>query len=97
MQIEGFWYYVIPSVDDMRFTDILKIIMSAMGQLFYSISVAMGIMVTYGSYFKDKDNLVKSVNQIELFDMLVAFLAGVMIIPAVYVFLGPENMARVRD
>ena len=92
--IEGFWYYVIPSVDGMSFTDILKIIMSAMGQLFYSISVAVGIMVTYGSYFKDKDNLVKSVNQIELFDTLVAFLAGVMIIPAVYVFLGPENMAK---
>ena len=52
----------------------------------------MGIMVTYGSYFKDKDNLIRSVNQIEIFDTVVAFLAGVMIIPAVYVFLGPEGM-----
>lgn len=92
--MDGFWYYVIPNTGGMGFGDILKVIMSAMGQLFYSISVAMGIMVTYGSYFKDKDNLVKSVNQIELFDTLVAFLAGVMIIPAVYVFLGPENMAK---
>ena len=91
--MDGFWYYVIPNVDGMGFVDVLKVVMSAMGQLFYSISVAMGIMVTYGSYFKDKDNLVKSVNQIEIFDTLVAFLAGVMIIPAVYVFLGPENMA----
>lgn len=66
--------------------------MDAMGQLFYSISVAMGIMVTYGSYFKDDSNLVKSVNRIEIFDTVVAFLAGVMIIPAVYVFFGKEGM-----
>ncbi|MBR1533561.1 MAG: sodium-dependent transporter [Ruminococcus sp.] len=91
--MDGLMYYIIPNIDGMGVGDILKVIMSAMGQLFYSISVAMGIMVTYGSYFKDKDNLVKSVNQIELFDTIVAFLAGVMIIPAVYVFLGPENMA----
>ena len=67
--------------------------MDAMGQLFYSISVAMGIMVTYGSYFKDKDNLMRSVNQIEIFDTVVAFLAGVMVIPAVYVFSGAEGMS----
>ncbi len=91
--MDGFWYYVIPNAEGMSFSGILRVIMSAMGQLFYSISVAMGIMVTYGSYFKDKDNLVKSVNQIEIFDTLVAFLAGVMIIPAVYVFLGPEGMS----
>lgn len=90
--MDGFLYYVVPSFDGMGFTDFLKVIMDAMGQLFYSISVAMGIMVTYGSYFKDKDNLVKSVNQIEIFDTLVAFLAGMMIIPAVYVFLGVEGM-----
>ncbi|MBR1458713.1 MAG: sodium-dependent transporter, partial [Oscillospiraceae bacterium] len=60
---------------------------------FYSISVAMGIMVTYGSYFKDDANLTSSVNQIELFDTIVAFLAGVMIIPAVYVFMGTEGMS----
>ena len=63
-----------------------------MGQLFYSISVAMGIMITYGSYFKDKGNLMKSINQIEFFDTMVAFLAGVMIIPAVYVFIGEKGM-----
>ena len=91
--MDGFLFYVIPSVDGMGIGEILKVIMSAMGQLFYSISVAMGIMVTYGSYFKDKDNLVRSVNHIEIFDTVVAFLAGVMIIPAVYVFLGPEGMS----
>jgi len=67
--------------------------MDAMGQLFYSISVAMGIMITYGSYVKKETNLVKSVNQIEFFDTLVAFLAGLMIIPAVYTFMGTEGMA----
>ena len=63
-----------------------------MGQLFFSLSVAMGIMVAYGSYVRDDANLVKSINQIEIFDTLVAFLAGVMIIPAVYTFMGTEGM-----
>lgn len=63
-----------------------------MGQLFFSLSVAMGIMVAYGSYVKDDSNLVKSINQIEIFDTVVAFLAGVMIIPAVFTFMGAEGM-----
>lgn len=92
--IEGLGIYVIPSFDGLGVRDVLMTVMDAMGQLFYSISVAMGIMVTYGSYFKDKDNLLKSVNQIELFDTIVAFLAGVMIIPAVYVFLGREGLSN---
>lgn len=90
--IDGFLYYVVPNVADKTAGDFFTVVMDAMGQLFYSISVAMGIMVTYGSYFKDKDNLMRSVNQIEIFDTVVAFLAGVMIIPAVFVFLGPEGM-----
>nr|MBP3283591.1 sodium-dependent transporter [Treponema sp.] len=90
--IDGLGVYVIPSIKGLGFEDVLVAITDAMGQLFYSISVAMGIMVTYGSYFKDDSNLVKSVNQIEIFDTLIAFLAGVMIIPAVYVFMGPEGM-----
>lgn len=64
-----------------------------MGQLFFSLSVAMGIMIAYGSYVVDDANLVKSINQIEIFDTVVAFLAGVMIIPAVYTFMGREGMA----
>lgn len=92
--IEGLGIYVIPNFDGVGVRDVLMTIMDAMGQLFYSISVAMGIMVTYGSYFKDSDNLLKSVNQIELFDTIVAFLAGVMIIPAVYVFLGTEGLSN---
>lgn len=90
--IEGFGIYVIPNFNGVGVRDVLMTIMDAMGQLFYSISVAMGIMVTYGSYFKDKDNLVKAVTRIDIFDTIVAFLAGVMIIPAVYVFLGTEGL-----
>jgi len=69
------------------------VLMDALGQLFYSISVAMGIMIAYGSYVKKETNLVKSVNQIEIFDTIVAFLAGLMIVPAVYTFQGTEGMA----
>ena len=69
------------------------VLMDAMGQLFYSISVAMGIMVAYGSYTKKETNLMKSINQIEFFDTLVALLAGLMIIPAVYTFMGMEGMS----
>ncbi len=84
--LQGFGKYVIPNLSGVTFNKVVTTVMDAMGQLFYSISVAMGIMVTYGSYYKDDENLIKSVNQIEFFDTLVAFLAGVMIIPAVYVF-----------
>ena len=90
--LQGLKVYLVPSLAGMHLKDIMSVVIDAMGQLFYSISVAMGIMVTYGSYFRDDHNLMKSVNQIEFFDTLVAFLAGVMIIPAVFVFLGEEGM-----
>ena len=90
--MDGFAKYVIPNVEGMGFKDVFTVVMDAMGQLFYSISVAMGIMVTYGSYFKDDSNLMKSVNRIEIFDTAVAFLAGVMIIPAVFAFMGDEGL-----
>ena len=63
-----------------------------MSQLFFSLSVSMGIMITYGSYVKPDVDLNKAVNQIEIFDTGVAFLAGAMIIPAVFVFSGTEGM-----
>ncbi|MCR4646875.1 MAG: sodium-dependent transporter [Oscillospiraceae bacterium] len=91
--LDGLKVYLIPDFADISFKQVFVTIMDAMGQLFYSISVAMGIMVTYGSYFKDESNLMRSVNQIEIFDTVVAFLAGVMIIPAVFVFLGKEGMS----
>lgn len=90
--VDGLKIYLIPSVKGMSAKDIFNVIFDAVGQLFFSISVAMGILVTYGSYFKDDDNLVKSVNQIEFFDTLIAFLAGIMIIPAVFVFMGNEGL-----
>ena len=90
--LEGFLIYVIPNFDGMTLKQFLVVLTDAMGQLFYSISVAMGIMVAYGSYVSKDTDLNKSVNQIEFFDSLVAFLAGMMIIPAVYTFMGREGM-----
>lgn len=92
--IEGLGVYIIPNLSGMGVMDVFRVVLDAMGQLFYSISVAMGIMVTYGSYFKDDSNLMKSVNRIEIFDTAVAFLAGVMIVPAVFAFLGEEGLKQ---
>ncbi len=89
---EGFKIYVIPDMSGMTVKGFFTVLLDATGQLFFSLSVAMGIMIAYGSYVKDDANLVKSINQIEIFDTLVAFLAGVMIIPAVYTFMGREGM-----
>lgn len=91
--VQGLLTYVVPNFDGMTLRKFLTILTDAMGQLFYSISVAMGIMITYGSYVKKETNLVKSVNQIEIFDTAVAFLAGLMIVPAVFVFSGTEGMS----
>lgn len=91
--LQGLKIYVIPDVENLTVKSFFSTLLDAMGQLFFSLSVAMGIMIAYGSYVKDEDNLVKSINQIEIFDTMVAFLAGVMIIPAVYTFMGREGMA----
>ena len=68
-----------------------RVIVAAMGQLFYSMSLAMGIMITFGSYMNKDINIEKSVRQISVFDTLVAFLAGLMIVPAVDVFSSRTN------
>ena len=91
--LQGFLVYVVPDFGNITAKQFVVILTDAMGQLFYSISVAMGIMITYGSYVKKDTNINKSVNQIELFDTIVAFLAGLMIIPAVYTFMGREGMS----
>ncbi len=90
--VEGFKIYIIPNFEGMTVKSFFSVMMDAMGQLFYSLSVAMGIMIAYGSYVKDDANLGRAINQIEIFDTAVAFLAGVMIIPAVYTFMGREGM-----
>lgn len=90
---EGFKIYLIPNFSGMTFSRFFQILTDALGQLFYSISVAMGIMVAYGSYAKKETNLIKSINHIEIFDTLVAVLAGLMIVPAVFIFMGVEGMS----
>ena len=90
--MQGLKLLLIPDFASITFRSFLSTMMDAMGQLFYSLSVAMGIMIAYGSYMKDETNLSGAIGQIEVFDTGIAFLAGVMIIPAVYVFMGREGM-----
>lgn len=88
--IEGVKYFLIPNVKNFSFMTIV----AAMGQMFYSLSIAMGILYTYGSY-TDKDmDLERSTTQVEIFDTGIAILAGLMIIPAVFAFSGgnPETL-----
>lgn len=85
--MEGLIYYIKPHMSDVS----AKTILAAMGQLFYSMSLAMGIMITYGSYMKKENHLESSVRQIEIFDTGIAFLAGLMIIPAVFAFSGGDR------
>lgn len=91
--LDGLKVYLIPDFTEMTLKKLLVVIMDAMGQLFFSISVAMGIMITYGSYAKKETNLIQSVNRIEIFDTVIALLAGMMIVPAVFTFSGREGMA----
>lgn len=91
--LDGLKVYLLPDFTGITFKKLLSVILDAMGQLFYSISVAMGIMIAYGSYVKKDVNLMHSINQIELFDTLVAFFAGMMIIPAVVVFMGQDGLS----
>ena len=91
--MDGAWagvkYYLMP---DFSHFSVMTVV-AAMGQLFYSMSLAMGIMITFGSYMKKEISIEKSVRQIELFDTGVAFLAGLMIIPAVFAFSGGDESA----
>lgn len=87
--IDGVIYYLKPDFNQLSF----KTVLAAMGQLFYSMSLAMGIMITYGSYMKKDVNVESAVHQIEIFDTGVAFFAGLMIIPAVFTLGGGvENL-----
>ena len=91
--VDGLKKLVIPNFDGMTAKQFFKVTVDAMGQLFFSLSVAMGIMVAYGSYMPDDAKMAKSINQIEIFDTLVAFLAAAMIIPSVFTFMGEEGMS----
>ena len=87
---EGILYYIKP---DFSHFSIMTIV-AAMGQLFYSMSLAMGIMITYGSYMKKDVSLESSAHQIEFFDMGIAFLAGLMIVPSVVSYSGIEGLGK---
>lgn len=82
--LEGAAYYLIP--DFSKFSP--ELVISAMGQMFFSLSLAMGIMITYGSYVAKKESLTTSAIRVGGFDLGVSFLAGLMIVPAAFVSLG---------
>jgi len=89
---DGLRYYLMPNLDfvmaDGRLSPVLlgKTLLGAMGQMFYSLSLSMGIMITYGSYMKRGDSIEGAVRRIEVFDTLIAVVAGLMIVPVVYMF-----------
>lgn len=91
--LDGLKVYLLPDVSGLTVSRFLQITLDAMSQLFFSLSVSMGIMITYGSYVKKDVDLNKSVAQIEIVDTAVAVLAGMMIIPAIFVFSGMDGMA----
>jgi len=82
--MEGVKYFLIPNFENFS----LMTIVAAMGQMFYSLSIAMGILYTYGSYLKKDVDIDKTTRQVEIFDTGIAILAGLMIIPAVFAFSG---------
>ncbi|MDO5410682.1 MAG: sodium-dependent transporter [Lachnospiraceae bacterium] len=88
--MEGVKYLLIPNLKNFSWMTIV----AAMGQMFYSLSIAMGILYTYGSYLEEDADIEKSTKQLEIFDTAIALLAGLMIIPAVFAFSGgnPETL-----
>ena len=78
----GVKYFFVPDFSNFSIQGVL----AAMGQMFYSLSLAMGIMIAYGSYLPKDSDLEKNVGRIELFDTAIAILAGLMIVPAVFAF-----------
>ena len=80
--LEGLVFYLKPDFAKFSF----KTVLGAMGQMFYSLSLAMGIMITYGSYMRREDGIERAVRRIEAFDTAVSLLAGLLVIPAVFVF-----------
>ena len=86
---EGVVYYIKPDFSKFNYMTVV----AAMGQLFYSMSLAMGIMITFGSYMKKEISIEKSAHQIEIFDTGIAFLAGLMIVPACIVY-DPSQLTK---
>lgn len=82
--LSGVKYFLIPNVKNFSWMTVV----SAMGQMFYSLSIAMGILVTFGSYMKKEISIEESTRNVEVFDTAIAIMAGLMIIPAVFAFSG---------
>lgn len=87
--VEGVKYFLIPNVSNFSWMTVI----TAMGQMFYSLSIAMGILITFGSYMKKDVSIEESTIQVEIFDTGIAMLAGLMIIPAVFAFSGGDPQA----
>ena len=87
--LEGVKYLLIPNFSNFS----LMTVVAAMGQMFYSLSIAMGVLYTYGSYLPKDVDIEKSTGQVELFDTAIAVLAGLMVIPAVFAFSGGDAQA----
>ena len=86
--LDGVAYYFIPDFSKFSF----ELVLAAMGQMFYSLSIAMAILITYGSYLPKEEDLEQSVLKVNLMDTGVALLAGLMIIPAVFATAGPNHL-----
>ena len=88
--LKGVKYFLIPNFENFSWMTVV----TAMGQMFYSLSIAMGILVTFGSYMKKEVSIEESTKNVEIFDTAIAMMAGLMIIPAVFAFSGgnPETL-----
>ena len=88
--LAGVKYFLVPNLKDFSWMTVV----SAMGQVFYSLSIAMGILITFGSYMKKDVSIEGSTRNVEIFDTAIAIMAGLMIIPAVFAFSGgsAENL-----
>ena len=87
--LAGVKYFLVPNLENFSWMTVV----SAMGQMFYSLSIAMGILITYGSYMKKDVSIDGSTRNVEIFDTVIAIMAGLMIIPAVFAFSGGEPSA----
>ena len=84
--LAGVKYFLVPNMANFSWMTVV----AAMGQMFYSLSIAMGILVTFGSYMKKDVSIEDSTQNVEIFDTAIAIMAGLMIIPAVFSFSGGD-------
>lgn len=84
--LAGVKYFLVPNPNHFSWMTVV----TAMGQMFYSLSIAMGILVTFGSYMKKETAIEAATEHVEIFDTAIAMMAGLMIIPAVFAFSGGD-------